>query len=187
MKELLTLIEEFRKNIITGNVALQESIFLELDLVASDYPSIEQSVFEGLLTLLKDDAVQKSGDSAWLFKFFECNHDLLTHDQKRVLCETFEAIYPHYSDPASLILMLELLVDIGENKFHLIDTFSQYQKLKSSPAKTLLPCGLKYLYKHTKDPEMLRKCKQITTTLTRDNDENVRKEAEKVLNYFNAT
>jgi len=184
MKKLLNLVEEFRESLVSGDVSLQESIFQELDLVVSDYSSVAQNVFEALLQLLKDEAIQKSVDSARIFKFFEYNYDLLNSDQKRVLCETFETIYPHYIDPSSLILMLEQLVDIGENELHKIEVFAQYQQLNSSPAKVLLPYGLKYLYKHTKNPEILSRCKKITKYLTKDKDEDVRKEAARTIDYY---
>lgn len=181
---LLKLVEEFGESLISGNAALQESILQKLDLATSDYPLVEQSVFEDLLKLLKDERVQKGRNSASLFKYFEYNDDLLNPEQRNVLCETFKVIYPNYIDPSSLILMLELLVSMDVNELGLIAALTEYQQLNDSPANILLPYGLKYLYKHTSNPKIKYHCEKITEHLTKDKGEEVRKEAKRTIDFM---
>ena len=171
------LVERLRDAIIVGDASAQADAFQDLDLAISDEPIFNSECFDVLLEAISNQSVGKASGSSHLIKIFEYNRDLLDEQQLQRLNESLYNVYAEYIDPAASILILELLVE-GYSKEEALSMLKKLSSEVKSPALALIPYGLQYLCKRTRDSEISKHAKNIIKTIAKGQTEDFRREAE---------
>jgi len=175
--ECAKLASALHKAIVAENIAAQEDLYQRLDLEISDHLFCPEECFRALLDAIADDAIAKVNESSRLIKLFEYNLDILDSSQVSNLYQSLESAYPGFVDPASLILILELLV-AGHDSQESLDMLQRLTRKSKIPARALLPYGLQYLCKISADGQIFEKVISSIQLLLKDPSKDVRNEAE---------
>lgn len=128
-----------------------ESTYL-IDQLVTENGYFSDKIFSGLIDLLKMPQVHSFSDSSIVLKVFEYNMDFLSNEKKNELLGVFIEQYENFVDPASCILIYEIIVDNFSDKvsYHSIISFTK-SKYENSRAISL--AGLNYFitkFKSTK-------------------------------------
>lgn len=176
MSNLTQSIEALHKGIVENDGAAQQANFQAIDLALSDIGKVPENEFGALLQIMEDKSVLNSKSSASLFKLFEYNHDLLTDKQLALLWTALCKAFPALVDSASLILVAELVVSLGDPQ-RVFDTLKGFMRITSETARALLPYGFKVLAQTTIGTPIYDQCKTMIESMEKDASPIVRNEA----------
>lgn len=177
MSNLTQSIEALHKGIVENDGAAQQEVFQAIDLALSDVGKVPDNEFGVLLQIMEDKSVLNSKNSASLFKLFEYNHDLLTDKQLVLLWAALCKAFPALVDSASLILVAELVVSLGDSPQRVFDTLKGFMRIANETARALLPYGFKVLAQTAIGTPIYDQCKTMIETMEKDASPIVRNEA----------
>lgn len=130
----------------------------QLDSEIFDEAKFSPDIFSGLIDVLQDTRLHGLNDSVFLLKIFEYNVDLLDEGQCGCFVSILKSTFGLFSDEASSILSVELLVEIGDGLivFDFFKTFTS--KSTVSKVQCLAVHGFSWLVKKTDNNHLRGLC-----------------------------
>jgi len=170
-------VNALRNAIVGGDSEAQQLQFYAIDSAVGECEKFPQELFDALMAMFAQLKIKKCDDVSGYFRVFENNLDLMADSQRAVLSESIESTFGDLSDPASMVLALEILVH-SQSPAQVVQQLRRMATSTTKPPLSVLPYGVRYLLEQDEATEPIyEQCVKLLQRLTEHHDKQVSSQA----------
>ncbi len=153
-------IQIFDNAISIQNSKLTRKVSHEIIIGLVESGTFPDSLFDKLLSILKNETVQKWEYSYLILKVFEDGLEYLTETQKEHLIDFFVLIYGQFTESTSCLLIVEMIVDLYRNEKSL-NALKKIMGTNEDIPRSMIPEGFEYYISESCEEHSLKIASKI--------------------------
>lgn len=177
MNQIQEILHEFVAAIQEGRPRDIIGLTYELRTEVGKGKQFPDDAFGFLIEFLSRDDVLDAREGIWaIFLMFEADWEKLTNSQRERLLGPSELLFKRTQDQKAALMIAELLGEYFKDE-QALDVLIRLAQLEDASKRVEIPHGLEHLIRANPSPSLKLRVLEILTDMSRDENEEVRKEA----------